>query len=344
MKKKILFVADWPDSFKNQAVLQALLEKKFSDRYEWTVWSCKKKTQSDVWYRWRCYFKAAFYIIRNRKKYDAIFIWQQMIAYILFEIRRFIPFKLPRTVFFTFVYNSETIFRNYRKHMVGSALKYTKGIIWDSEHIRDEVKKDFPKYADKNYYAVMPIFEVVDDCDVDKSLDDPAFRNGIYTAGATERDFNIVIRAFKNTGIPVTIVCRNDYPITETVISSNIRVLRFSQVSHEQYYALVKQAFCILNSVTSEKSSGGLLLLHYAMIQSKPVISTNCVGIKDLLTDNETGLLFQLGQEAEILNAYQKLKNDPLLRNRLIENAKKAALIMSPEGFIPEVISIIENK
>lgn len=189
----------------------------------------------------------------------------------------------------------------------------------------------------------MPIFEVVDDCPVDKSLDDPAFYNGIYTAGATERDFNIVIRAFKNTNVPVTIVCRNDYPITETNIPSNIRVLRFSQVSHDQYYALVKQAFCILNSVTNEKSSGGLLLLHYAMIQSKPVISTDCAGIKDLIIDNETGLLFPPGgREDEILKAYQRLKNDPVFTEKLIENGKKIAVRMSPEGFLPRLTSIIE--
>src|SRR6476660_6037082 len=128
MKKKILFVADWPDSFENATVLQALLVKEFSGEHEWTIWSCKRKIKSGVLYRWRCYFKGAFYIIRNRKKYDAIFIWQQMIAYILFEIRRFLPLHMPSVVFYTFIYNSDTIFRKYKKHMVGTALKYAKGI------------------------------------------------------------------------------------------------------------------------------------------------------------------------------------------------------------------------
>jgi glycosyltransferase involved in cell wall biosynthesis len=343
MKKKVLFIADWPDSFENAPVLQALLNKEFSGEYEWTVWSCKRKIESGVWYRWRCYTKGALYAIRNRKKYDAIFIWQQMVAYILLELRRFLPLNIPPVVFYTFIYNSDSVFRKYKKHMVGNALKYAKGVMWDSEEIKDEVNKDFPRYSGKNYYTISPIFEVVNDYPVDKSLDDPAFRNGVYTAGATERDFNIVIRAFRNTNVPVTIVCRNDYAITEKDISSNIRVLRFAQVSHDQYYALVKQAFCVLNSVINQKSSGGLLLLHYAMIQSKPIISTNCAGIKDLIVDNETGLLFQPGHEEPILHAYQKLKNDAFFAEKLIENAKKAAKKMSPQGFIPEVISIIEN-
>jgi len=343
MKKKILFISDWPDSFENGPALQALLDKNFSQDYEWTVWSCKKETDSNVRYRWRCYFKGAVHAIRNRKKYDAIFIWQQMVAYILFEIKRFIPFKIPPVVFFTFIYNSDTIFRKYKKHMVGNALRYAKGIIWDSEEIADAVKTDFPTSGSKNHYVPTPIFEVVDDVPVDKSLDDPDFRDGVYAAGATERDFNVIIRAFKNTTVPVTIVCKNEYAITEKDISSNIRVLRFSQVPHDQYYALAGQAFCIINSVVNEKSSGGILLLHYAMSRSKPVISTDCAGIKDLIVDGENGLLFTLGHEKEILQAYEKLRIDPLFTKSLIENAKITANNMGPGGFIPKVLSIIEN-
>ncbi|MES1181184.1 MAG: hypothetical protein ABUL44_00160, partial [Flavobacterium sp.] len=84
MKKKVLFIEDWPDSFENASILKTLLDKEFSEEYEWTVWSCKRKINSGVWYRWKCYIKGAIFAFRNRKKYDAIFIWQQMVAYILF--------------------------------------------------------------------------------------------------------------------------------------------------------------------------------------------------------------------------------------------------------------------
>jgi hypothetical protein len=344
MKKKILFISDWPDSFKNGVALQQLLDKKFSADYEWTIWTCKKETDSSVRYRWRCYFKGAMYAIRNRKKYDAIFIWQQMVAFILFELKRFMPIRMPPVVFFSFIYlDSETAFRRYKKPMVRRALKFSKGIIWDSEDALNAVKRDFPKYSLKNHYVPTPIFEVIDEVAVDKSLDDPAFKGGVYAAGATERDFNIVIRAFKDTDVPVTIVCKNDYTITEKDIPSNIRILRFSQVPHDQYYALANQAFCIVNSVVSEKSSGGILMLHYAMTKLKPVISTDCAGIKNLIVNGESGLLFNLGHEEEILRSYEKLKNDPLFTKSLIEKAKITANKIGSEGFMAEVLSIIEN-
>jgi len=108
----------------------------------------------------------------------------------------------------------------------------------------DEVKIDFPEFAFKNHSVLVPSMDVIDtSIPVDKELDDPYFRDGVFTAGKSERDFNVVIRAFRNTDIPITIVCTDDYPITETDITSNIRILRFSQVSHEQYYALAGQAF-----------------------------------------------------------------------------------------------------
>jgi len=344
MKRKVLFVSDWPDNVKNGIALQKLLEKEYSDNYEWTVWSCKKKANNNVSYRWRCYFKGALYVIRNRKKYDAIFIWQQMVGYVFFELRKFIPFKTPAVVLFTFIYNSDNIFGKYKKHFVKGALRYSKGVIWPSSEMADEVKKDFPKYRSKNHFTLMPMFDIIDNnIPVEETLDDPKFRNGVFTAGKSERDFNIVIRAFKNTSIPVTIVCPDDYPITETGMSDNIRILPFSKVSHEQYYALINLAFCVLISVVSEKSPCGQLLISYAMSSSKPIIATNCYGVRDFIVNNENGLLFQVGQSKEILGAYEKLKKDEAFTNNLVKKARQTAGEMSPNNFIPRIISIMEN-
>jgi glycosyltransferase involved in cell wall biosynthesis len=178
---------------------------------------------------------------------------------------------------------------------------------------------------------------------VDKELDDPYFRNGVYTAGKSERDFNIVIRAFRNTDVPVTIVCPDEYPITETDITQNIRILRFSQVNHEQYYALASQAFCILISVENEKSPCGQLLVNYAMENSLPIIATDCYGVKDYVVNDENGILFKIGQMDEIRKGYEKLKNDATFTKNIINNAKKTAEIMSRGIFIEKIISIIEN-
>lgn len=344
MKKRILFISDWPDNFKNIKVLQALLDKDYSDNYEWTVWSCKKKEDSKLLYRWYCYAKGALYAIKRRKGYDAIFIWQQMIAFILFEILRILPLKIPKVVFSTYINDSNIIFRNFRKHLLQNALKRSEAVVWPSLEMLNEVRKEYPEFEHKNHFTLMPIFDIIDlSLPVNKELDDPYFRNGVYTAGMSERDFDIVIRAFRNTQIPVTIVCPDGYPITETNITRNIRILRFSQVPHAQYYALAGQAFCILISVTSEKSPCGLILIAYAMANSIPVIVTNSYGVKEFIVDGVNGILFKLGKEDEILKGYQRLKDDDAFRIEVIRNAKNTAMEMSPGHFIEKITKILEN-
>lgn len=344
MKKKILFVCDWTDHVENKKVLKALLDKDYSENYEWIVWSCKKKEDNRLLYRWYCYIKGAFYIIKNRRNYDAIFIWQQMVGFILFEILRIIPFRIHDIIFCTIITKSNFVFRHFRKHFVKSSLLKSKALIWPSLEMSNDAKKDFPEFESKNYYIINPLFDVIDiNFPVDKELDDPYFRNGVFTAGKSERDFNIVIRAFRNTDIPVTIVCPDEYPITETNITSNIRILRFSKVSHEQYYALAGQAFCILISVTNEKSPCGQIIVNFAMANSKPIIATDCYGVRDFVENNVNGLLFKLGQSGEILNAYEKLKNDEAFSGSLIGNAKNTAKELSPGNFIEKVIKILEK-
>lgn len=344
MKKRVLFIADWPNNIENKKVLQSLLDKDYSENYEWTVWTCKKRKDNGLLYRWLCYTKGALYAIINRKKYDAIIMWQQMVGYILFEIVSIIRLKIPQIVLYTFIYNSSTRSRYFQKHMVKNALRHSKAIIWDSSDMSQEVKNDFPEFAFKNQSTLNPVMDVIDNTlPVDKELDVPYFRNGVYTAGRSERDFNIVIKAFRNTDIPVTIVCSDDYIFTETDITSNIRILRFSQVSNEQYYALAGQAFCILISVLNEKSSVGQLIIAFAMENSKPIIATECYGVRDYIVNDKNGILFKVGQSEEIVKCYEKLKNDEAFKNNLISQAKITFKEMSPGIFIERVIKIIEK-
>jgi glycosyltransferase involved in cell wall biosynthesis len=266
-----------------------------------------------------------------------------MVGYILFEVFGII--RKRNLIFSCIISDSNIIFRKYKKHFIKNALKQSIGVIWPSLEMSNEVKREFPEFKSKNHFIVAPLFDVIDtNFPVDKELDDPYFRNGVFTAGKSERDFNIVIRAFRNTDIPVTIVCPDEYPITETNITSNIRILRFSRVSHEQYYALAGQAFCILISVIHEKSPCGQLIVTYAMGNSKPIIATDCYGVRDFVVNNENGMLFKIGQSDEILRAYEKLKNDEAFTNRMISNAKITANEMNPGNFIEKIIKVIENE
>lgn len=345
MKKKILFITDWPNNIENGNALQELLNKNYSEHYDWDVWTCKNKDINSFTYRWYSYFKGAIYVLKNRKNYHTIVIWQQMIGYVFFELTRILPIATPNIVLYTYLsFNSKSIFNKYKKFVLNRALRQSKALIWPSLEMANNIKNDFPKFGNKNHSTVNPIMDVRDiSIPVIKELDDPYFRNGVYAAGKSDRDFNIVIRAFRNTNVPVTIVCTDKYLITEPDISSNIRILRFAQVSPEQYYALARQSFCLLNSVINSTSPCGQLLVHFGMENSIPTISTDGYSVKDYIVNNENGLVFKAGKSKEIFDCYQKLKNDEAFRNKLKINAKNTIKAMSAHIFIEKLINIIEE-
>ena len=344
MKKKILFVTDWPENIKNTKALKAVLDKYHSGTYEWHVWSCQKKQDKSFKYRWSCYFKGALYAIRNGKNYDAVFIWQQMIGFLVFEMKRFLPFiRIPQNIIlYTFIYHTNTkLLKPFKKNIVAHALRYAKKLIWNSSQMADEVKNDFPEYESKNSFAITPMFDIVNIGNhLDNSIDDPRFRNGVFAGGSSERDFNTVIRAFVNTNIPVTIVCPYNYVFTEKEISPNIRVLR--NVSYDQFYALINQAFCVVVPLINERSSCGQLVVSYAMANFIPVIASDSCGIRDFVSNNQNGLLFKPGNSMQLLYAYEKLKEDSQLRNKIVNNAGYIVEKVSPRRFIPKLISIVE--
>jgi glycosyltransferase involved in cell wall biosynthesis len=73
----------------------------------------------------------------------------------------------------------------------------------------------------------------------------------------------------------------------------------------------------------SQAEGFGLVLIE-AMAAGVPVVATNVPGIRDVVIDNETGLLVPPRSPAEIARAIRKIIDDPGLRARLIENGAKS--------------------
>lgn len=345
MTRKVLFISDWHQ--KDDLPVGFCITPYKSNYINIIFWSCKKNTNSSLLYRWYCYIRGALYLIKNQKKYGTIIIWQQMIGYIYFIINIFFPFTKHNNVIVTtmlYTTNSIGIYGQLQKLLIQNSLKYAKGLVWFSSQMADEVRSSLPKYEVKIYNTIMPNFNIMKkNNNLKKHLDDSLFRNGVFCGGKSFRDFNIVIKAFNNTNVPVTIVCPDNERITEKINKENIRVLRFSEVSPDQYYALLDQSFCIIVSLKGEKSSCGQLTFSYAMANSKPVIATNSYGVRDYIKDGENGMLFTLGNSGEILTAYEKLKINTKFTNKLIENAKKTGNNMTPADFVKHILLLVNE-
>ena len=345
MYRKVLFVTDWQKiditKFETDRTSKSIVQ------FELEHWSCKKKLNNNLLYRWYCYFNGAVYLICNRKKYDTIIIWQQMIGFVYFIINFFLPFTRHKNVVVTtilFTTNKNGIYGSVQKILIQLSLRYAKGLIWFSSQMANDVRNSFPDHELKIFNTKMPVFSKMKTNKLNNKIYDPRFNNGIFCGGKSFRDFNIVIKAFKDTNIPLTIVCTDNEKITEKNITGNIRILRFSEVPPDQYYALLDKSFCTVVSLKDDKSSCGQLTFSYAMGNGIPVIATNSYGVRDYVKDRQTGLLFSLGKSDEIRSAYDNLRSDVDFKNQIIENARKIDNIMTPKGFVEHVILLTQVK
>jgi len=64
------------------------------------------------------------------------------------------------------------------------------------------------------------------------------------------------------------------------------------------------------------------------MAAGTPVVGSRCGGIPEQISDGETGLLFEPGNERELAAALQKLLSDGELRTRMGRAARERALRM----------------
>lgn len=84
-----------------------------------------------------------------------------------------------------------------------------------------------------------------------------------------------------------------------------------------RYYAVAD--YFILNS--KEESSPLVVLEAFSI--GLPVLSTNVFGLKELVLDNETGIVFDGNREGDLVDGLVKLIGDEELRTRVVDNARK---------------------
>lgn len=109
---------------------------------------------------------------------------------------------------------------------------------------------------------------------------------------------------------------RNRIESTIATLHLQNRVTLHGVISHPQE-ALNQIDLLVL---PSDAEGFGLVLIE-AMAASIPVVATNAPGIRDVVIDNQTGLLVPPRSPEQLARAIARLLNDADLKKRLIENA-----------------------
>ncbi len=97
--------------------------------------------------------------------------------------------------------------------------------------------------------------------------------------------------------------------------------------------ALRRSLFAVVPSILSE--AFGLAALE-AAAAGKPVVASDIGGLKDIVADEETGLLVPAGDRAALRAALERLLGDADLRARMGEAARERALQFRPDVVVPQ--------
>jgi len=146
----------------------------------------------------------------------------------------------------------------------------------------------------------------------------------VFAGGSSDRDFDVVIEAFRDSAVPVTIVCREDQRFRHPgPAGPHFSVHR--GVTESEYHALAAAAGVVVVALKSTASGCGQLLLSFCMRHGVPVIATDCCGTRDEVIHGRTGWLVPAGDAQALRRAYERLASDPGLRERLVRNARARA-------------------
>lgn len=126
--------------------------------------------------------------------------------------------------------------------------------------------------------------------------------------------------------------------IKEYHLESNVFLL--GQIPNSKIKDYLKNASVF--TIPSHYEGLPLVLLE-AIASGKPVVGTGIKGIKEVITNNENGILVQIQNPQELANAIVKLFKNSALRKYLSKNAKKSAKQYDRSLMVNNILYVYEN-
>lgn len=287
------------------------------------------------------------------------------------------PRHRPRLIITTVLWSpSSTAPRSWARWWLWLALRRADALVYFSREMALDTARHHPDHAHKVFWTALPHFgqaptgqalagplpgtpgtrrndvtggspavQVDISADARPTLHDeppsaePARPLKVFAGGSSERDFDVVVRAFQGTDIPVTLVCRADQAF-EAPGPSGDNFTVYREVSHASFEALTRAADVVVVALKSSSSGCGQLLFSFCMRHGIPVIATDCYGTRDYVLPEVSGLLVPAGDEKALRHAYDRLAGDAALRHRLTREAFAQSARRGLAGFVHAIEDI----
>ena len=142
---------------------------------------------------------------------------------------------------------------------------------------------------------------------------------GIFSAGRDGgRDFDIVLRASANLGVPVTLRAGGK-PAT---VPDGVTWIPH-HVPYPEYRALYDAAAIVVVATGSTVNACGVTSLLEAMAMGKPLIVSDNPALRDYLPPPDCGIVVPVGDEAALRAAMRRLIDDPEAARRMGGRARQ---------------------
>lgn len=286
------------------------------------------------------YLRTALQAAWRSRRFGQVVVWRQSIGYLLCALPRW-PARLcaqgrrPQLVLTTVLLSpSSTAPGSWRRGLLELALRRADALVYLSRDMAQDTVRHRPAWAHKVFWMPLPLFgepaghgEPLQAVGAASQAGgkDGAGALSVFCGGTSDRDFDVVIEAFRHRPVPVTLVCREDQAFRPPgPVEPHFTVRR--GVSEQEYHALAAAAGVVVVALKSTTSGCGQLLFSFCMRHGVPVIATDCFGTRDEVVHGHSGWLVPAGDARALGQAYDRLAADPALRQHLVHNARAQAL------------------
>jgi glycosyltransferase involved in cell wall biosynthesis len=306
---------------------------------------------------WR-YLRTALQAAWQSRRHGQVVVWRQSIGFLLCALPRWpaglcAQARRPHLVLTTVLFSpSSTAPGSWRRWLLELALRRADALVYFSRDMALDTAQHRPASAHKVFWMPLPLFGEpaghaplahpgdpgsvepagatasglpVAVKDISEATAQDTLTPSVFCGGTSDRDFDVVIEAFRQRRVPVTLVCREDQTFRPPgPVEPHFTVRR--GVPEQEYHALAAAAGVVVVALKSATSGCGQLLFSFCMRHGVPVIATDCFGTRDEVVHGRTGWLVPAGDAHALGQAYDRLAADPELRRRLVRQARVQAL------------------
>lgn len=259
------------------------------------------------------YFILPLKLIKKYTSFNNIVAYQQFYGLNLaFWLRLFGIKKKGTLTVMTFIYKPKhgilgKIYNQYMRYVVSS--KYIDRFVVFSKGEIAHYSRYFNIPQEKFSFVPLGIGAKFDDYIVEKG-------DYIFSTGRSNRDFDFLYNAMKDSDMKTIIAC--DTCSLPSV--NNLTIL--NDCKGESMLEMLSKCFCVIIPLKDIHISAGQLVILQSMALGKPIIVTRSDGVRDYVTDGETGIFIDNSKE-ELLSVIERLQNEEEFYLHISENEKK---------------------